>query len=133
MEQILQLLVQQQAAAAERTKQQGAHIAGLLQLQVQATEQEIGSRNVLPMRQHKIFRLEFSIKPSYAMQDTKKQLNIRYRGILQALHRNHFPCGETTKSNIVSMQGNKLLAVLKSLTISGRLESKVKDKTDSSS
>lgn len=42
MEQILQLLVQQQAAAAERTKQQGAHIAGLLQLQVQATEQVRG-------------------------------------------------------------------------------------------
>ncbi|KYO29455.1 hypothetical protein Y1Q_0018057 [Alligator mississippiensis] len=39
MEQELQLLVQQQVAVAEQTKQQGAYMAGLVHLWVQATEQ----------------------------------------------------------------------------------------------
>lgn len=35
----MQLLVQQQVAVVKWTKQQGAHLAGLVQLQVQATKQ----------------------------------------------------------------------------------------------
>lgn len=39
MEQVLQLLVQQQTVMAKQTKQQGAHMDGLVQLHIQATEQ----------------------------------------------------------------------------------------------
>lgn len=43
MEQVLQFLLQQEAAMAVQTKQQGAHMAGLVQLQVQASDQLKGA------------------------------------------------------------------------------------------